>query len=70
MAAITAKVRCGSRVRVTEELDVVHFGPDYTEGANAEWAYYTPSLSLQMNVRRDVPFEQGVAYTVTFTKDE
>lgn len=70
MAAITAKVRCASRVRITDELDVVQFGPDYTDGANAEWAYYTPSMNLTMNVRHDVPFEQGVAYTLTFTKDE
>lgn len=70
MAAITAKVRCGSRVQVNDGLDFVTFHPDYADGANAEWAYYTPSMNLQMNVRRDVPFEQGVAYTLTFTKDE
>lgn len=69
-ARITAKVRCGSRVQVTEELDVVQFGPDYTDGANADWAYYTPSLNIAMNVRRDVPFEQGASYTLTFEKDE
>lgn len=67
---ITAKVRCASRVRVTDELDVVQFGPDYADGANADWAYYTPSMTLTLNVRRDVPFEQGAHYTLTFTKDE
>ena len=67
--AITAKVRCGSRVMVNDELDFVQFGPDYTDGANAEWAYYTPSLNLQMNVRRDVPFKPGATYTLTFEEE-
>ncbi len=69
-ARITAKVRCGTRVQVSDELDVVAFSPDYTDGANADWAYYTPSLNLQMNVRRDVPFETGANYTLTFEKQE
>lgn len=69
MSAITAKVKVGSRVQVTDDLDVVHFYPDYADGANKDWAYYTPSLNLQMNVRRGVPFEVGASYTLTFEKD-
>lgn len=68
--AITAKVRCGSRVHITDELDLATFYPDYTDGANKDWAYYTPTLNLQMNVRRDVPFEVGAEYTLTFEKEE
>jgi hypothetical protein len=30
----------------------------------------TPSLSLMMNVRAEVPFEPGKAYTLTFDDGE
>lgn len=70
MADITAKVVCGSRKQLGDEVDAVTFHPDYADGANADWAYYTPTLSVQMSVRREVPFEAGARYTLTFTKDE
>lgn len=68
--SITAKVKCSSRVSVQDDLDVVWFAPDYADGANAEWAYATPALSIQMNVRPDVPFKAGAAYTLTFDEIE
>jgi len=68
--AITAKVRCNSRVQVSEACDVVAFSANYADGVNAEWAHFTPALHLQMNVRRDVPFEAGKAYTLTFEQED
>jgi hypothetical protein len=68
---ITAKVKCASRVQVHPDgLTAVSFYPRYEDGANAEWAYATPSLSLMMNVRAEVPFEPGKAYTLTFDDGE
>ena len=66
--AITAKVKCVARVSadLNGDHDVVRFQPDYDDDRNKEWAKYTPALSLSMNVRKDVPFEVGTAYTLTF----
>lgn len=66
---ITAKVRCTSRVHLDNEQDVVYFGADYYGEAaeiNAEWARFTPALSITMNVLPGVPFEVGESYTLTF----
>lgn len=68
--AITAKVRCNSRLQVSEDCDVVSFSANYQDNANSEWAYFTPAMHIQMNVRRDVPFEAGASYTLTFEKTE
>jgi hypothetical protein len=67
--AITAKVRCNSRLQVSEECDVVSFSANYQDGANKDWAYFTPALHIQMNVRRDVPFESGKDYMLTFEQE-
>jgi hypothetical protein len=71
---ITAKVRCNSRVSAGAEQDNVVFGADYMsedgKEINAEWARYTPGLSITMGVRPEVPFEPGKAYTLTFDDGE
>lgn len=44
------------------------FAADYQDERNKEWAKYTPSLSLSMNVIDSVAeqFEQGQTYLLTF----
>ena len=69
---ITARVRCTSRVQRGAEQDTVQFAADYLsddgKAINAEWSRWTPGLTVQMTVRREVPFEPGAAYELTFTK--
>lgn len=72
---ITAKVRCNSRSDVGDpDQDVVTFGADYLsedgQAINADWARYTPAMSITMNVRKSVPFVAGQAYTLTFDDGE
>lgn len=70
---ITAKVRCNSRAENDGQAAVL-FGADYfTEDGkeiNAEWAKYTPALSISMNVLDSVQFEPGKSYTLTFDDGE
>jgi hypothetical protein len=70
---ITAKVMCW-RKDVTGEGDsriaTVHFGPDYADGRNQEWAHATPSLSLTMTLNAGAAdlFEQSKPYTLQFVE--
>jgi len=75
--SVTAKVKLGSKIQypTTDHWGgfwTLNFMPDYDDGRNAEWANASPSLSLTMVVRDDVHhlFEQGQAYTLTFTPSE
>lgn len=73
---ITAKVRCNSKTVQGEPGDAgrfaqVAFGPDYTDGRNAEWALATPHLNLNMTLNGQAAdlFEQGAAYTLQFVEN-
>jgi hypothetical protein len=81
MSKVTAKVKVGSRVdavwnRGTEqEASVAQLGfmVDYADGRNTEWAAATPSLSVQMTVKREIAdehFPLGRAVTLTFEPSE
>jgi hypothetical protein len=59
--SITAKAKLVSKAPVMGEERLseptqyqLAFAPDYAEGANAEWAKYTPSLSLSMVVVAEI----------------
>lgn len=72
---ITAKVTCAVKDESGEGDDRrtrLVFGPDYAPGRNAEWAYFTPGLSLDMTVRGPVgdAFVQGRAYTLQFVESD
>lgn len=46
--------------------------PDYAGGRNADWARYTPSGSIRMNVSRGTAltrFKVGQAFTVLFEEN-
>lgn len=72
---ITAKIKCSSKTNEAGEGEDrtvnVNFGPDYEDGRNAEWARWTPGLSLTMGLRGAVAdkFEVGKAYTLTFAEE-
>ncbi|GAA2092244.1 hypothetical protein [Actinomadura alba] len=71
---VTAKIVCQGKTESgegDERQAHVTFGPDYADGRNEEWALYTPSLSLSMNLRGPVAdrFEQGSRYTLTFEEE-
>ena len=68
---ITAKVIVSGKTDVVDDQTRLVFQPDYADGANAEWAKYTPALALDMVVKGDVAdqFEQGAHFTLTFEKD-
>ncbi len=70
--ATTAKVRCTSSNTSNEQVNY-GFAPDYVsaegKAVNAEWAKYTPALSLSITVKPEVVFEVGRSYTLTFEPD-
>lgn len=78
--AITAKVKLARKNEYlsnstsgSKETGVeLSFGANYANGANKEWAKYTPSLNFTMVVKPEVAaaFEIGGNYTVSFTPDE
>lgn len=67
----TAKVTV-SGVTVSGQQTTLVFMPDYAQGRNAEWAEFTPSLSLTMNVKNSVAegVQVGDAFTLTFEKED
>lgn len=72
---VTAKIVCQSKTETGEGDDrqaTVTFAPDYADGRNAEWARWTPGLSLTIGLRGSVAdrFEQGKPYTLTFTEED
>jgi hypothetical protein len=74
MNQITAKIKLDHVQRPGgggEGTTTLRFQPDYADGRNKEWAMATPSLSLAMTVKDAVAeqFNQGDAYTLTFSQD-
>lgn len=71
MTRITAKVKCTSKQDIVDQV-ALRFEADYADGRNAEWARFTPSLTVSMNVKGDVAeqFEPGGKYTLTFEPSE
>lgn len=51
------------------EIEMV---PDYAEGRNKDWSYYTPSGVIRMNVNGPAleVMQQGQAFTVTFEPED
>jgi hypothetical protein len=53
-----------------EAVDQVtlYFGADYENGANKEWAKYTPSISVTMTVKPEIAerFNVGDKFTLIF----
>ena len=66
--AVTAKVECTSRNVPYDGAVSLSFGPDYSNGRNAEWAAATPHLSISMTVNEEAGqhFELHEKYTLTF----
>lgn len=71
MAEITAKVKVYKTPSYEGQVRL-DFTGDYTDERNKEWAAATPVISATLVVRDDVAerFEQGAAYTLTFTKED
>jgi hypothetical protein len=72
MVAVTAKVQVSAKTQSGPDAFSLSFQPDYADGRNAEWAAFTPHLSLSMTVKREVAdhFELNGRYTLTFTPSE
>lgn len=71
---MTAKVLLGSKIPFGQDEDEqyqLNFYPDYNEGRNAEWAKYTPAMTVVMMVKPEAAegFTQGQAYTLTFEEN-
>ena len=72
-SGMTAKVRLASKMPFPgADYTQLSFYPDYADGRNKEWASATPTLTLVMNVKKEVAdrLESQAAYTLTFTPDE
>jgi hypothetical protein len=68
----TAKVTCTAKQPAGDGQTRLGFSPDYADGRNAEWAKYTPGLSLTMAVLDQVADKvaMGQAITLLFTIDD
>lgn len=66
-------ITCDLKQTVPHDSDQVQlsFAADYKDGRNAEWAKYTPGLSLTMTVKGSVSdqFEAGKSYVLTFEEE-
>lgn len=54
-------------------VSLLRFSVDYADGANKEWATATPSLNLEMAVKREIAekyFPLGRKVTLTFEDSE
>jgi hypothetical protein len=72
MSAVTAKAQLNS-VELSSSAATLKFIADYGDDRNKEWAAFTPSLSFQMTVKKEIferHFELGASYTVTFEPDQ
>lgn len=69
--AVTAKIVCNLKQTYGDQTTIA-FAPDYADGANKQWAQYTPSLDLRMTVKGSVAeqFEPGYKYTLTFEPND
>lgn len=69
---VTAKIKV-TRIRneFESQYKTLEFGPDYEDNRNREWAYATPSLSLQMNVIPNIAdlFDENERFTLTLTPE-
>lgn len=67
----TAKIVCTAKTPAGDGQTRLGFSPDYADGRNAEWAQYTPALSLAMTVLDRVAdkIEQGQPITLLFAED-
>ena len=65
---VTPQSSFGGRNGEIVESAEVELVPDYADGRNKEWSYYTPSGVIRMNVNGPAlqQFTQGQAFTVTF----
>ncbi len=73
MSAITAKVFLSSKSSAGDGQTLLSFTPDYADGANKEWAKYTPSLNLTMTVLDEVAEQFGeplAKFTLTFEPND
>jgi hypothetical protein len=78
--AVTAKVKVQGKHEYlsnstsdSKETGVkLDFVANYANGANKEWAKYTPSLSFSMVVKPEIAakFNIGDNYTLTLERDE
>lgn len=66
-----AKLLCTGKTPNGPDQVTATFGPDYADGANAEWAKYTPALHLTMTLKDSAAdlVDVGDHLTVTFAKD-
>jgi hypothetical protein len=70
--ATTAKVFLSSKGDPSDGQVFLAFTADYADGANKEWAKYTPALSISMTVLEEVAadWKSGDHFTLTFEKEE
>lgn len=71
--SVTAKVFLSGKTPNGQDEMYLAFTADYADGANKEWAKYTPSLTLNMVVLNEVADqfgEYGSKFTLTFEPSE
>lgn len=68
---ITAKIKLQHKEDAGDQV-ALRFEADYADDRNKEWAKYTPSLNVSMNVLAEVAekFEVGKPYTLQFVPSE
>lgn len=69
--AFTAKVHVTGKTPNGGEQTTINFGASYENGANAEWAKWTPALTLALVVKNELAetIPVGQQYTLLFTEE-
>lgn len=66
----SAKIFVSGKTEGSDGQTQVYFSADYADGANKEWAKYTPALSISMTVLSEVAadWDYGDKFDLLFTK--
>lgn len=69
--ATTAKIFLSGKTQMSDGQTSLNFTADYADGANKEWAKYTPALQMAMTVLDEVAadWEFGDHFTLVFEKE-
>jgi len=74
MSAMTAKAVISSVSEPSDGQQAITMTADYADGANKEWAKYTPGLSVSMTVLEEivqhVNLRPGAKVTIKFKVEE
>jgi hypothetical protein len=66
----TFKTRLRHKTSAGDGQTRLRFEPDYDDGANSEWAKYTPGLAFECTIKDEIADRWDLGSPYTFTAEE